>query len=259
MSELPANPDELLLQLVEADGKIRPDRERFTLFRVMGSGPGLPVTHPGIEEDGLYAREQDINDLADGGYLRLTIGEKAWHFNVTQKGFERARKIRLAAETPPSSRTAGRGGLDWNTDVLPVLLAAGRAHSVSTRPELGVTPDEVADGLGRTRDEELDRIIYELTRSAYLEQTIGADQSLVPLYMRLTEKGLQATAGWPGGSGEVVLERLLTLIEQRIDESASPEERSRWERLREGLQGVGRETAAEILGRLIAGQIPGIG
>jgi hypothetical protein len=256
MPELPADSDALLLRLVEADEKTRPDRERFILFRVMRRGSGLPVQHPGIEEDGLYAREQDIEDL-DAGYVRLTIREKAWHFDVTQQGFEHARKLRLAAETEPG--TPGGGGLEWSTDVRPVLLATGRAHAASARPELGVTPDEVADALGRTRDDVLDRILYELTRSAYLEETMGADQSLVPLHMRPTEKGLQVTAGWPSPSGEATLGRLLTLIEDRIAHSATPEERGRWERLRDGFTGVGRDTGAEMLGSLAAGFFRGLG
>ncbi|MGH3056623.1 MAG: hypothetical protein ACRDPP_00105 [Gaiellaceae bacterium] len=258
MTELPATPGELLLRLVEADENARPDRERFILFRVMGSAPGLPIQHPGLGEDGLHAREQDIQDLADEGYLRLTIRDKAWHFDITPQGFEHARKLRLAGEEARPNASAG-GGLDWSTDVFPVLLAAGRAHSASTRPELGFTPEDVANTLGQARDQALDRILYELARSDYLEETIGADQSLVPLYMRATEKALQVTAGWPSASGEAALGRLLALIEARIADAATPEERGRWERLREGFAGIGRDAGAEMLGSLAAGFVRGLG
>jgi hypothetical protein len=254
VGESPETAVDLLTALVEAEERIRPDRERFLLFRVMGSGSGLPVGHPGLEEDGLHAREQDLEDLADAGLIRLERRPKAWHFNVTSRGFDQVRRLRLANEPASGER---EGGLEWDADVLPVLVAAGRAHAAND-PDVGFTPEDVASELGAERDRALDRILYELTRADYFEETIGADQSLIPIRMRLTEKGLQVTSGWPG-SGEAALERLLGLIEARIDRAASDDERRSWERLRDGVKGVGREAAAEMLGSLAAGFVRGIG
>ena len=147
MSYLPSNPDELLLRLVGADEKARPDRERFILFRVMGSGAGLPIGHPGLDEDGLSAREQDLEDLAESGFLRLKVRDKAWHFDITQQGFEHARKLRLASESQPLS--AGGGGLDWEADVRPILLAVGQAYPGAGRlPNRGVSLPRGAHPMG---------------------------------------------------------------------------------------------------------------
>jgi hypothetical protein len=251
MAEMPSNPDELLLRLVEADESARPDRQRFMVFFVMSSEPGLPVQHPGLEEE-FRAYEQDIEDLAERDYLRLVIGDKTWQFDVTPEGFERAKKLRAAAETPQPR--GGAGGLEWSTDVLPVLLAVGQAFSASGRPELGVTPEQVAEALGRPRDEDLDRVLYELTRSNYLESTIGADQSLAPLYMRPTEKGLQITSGWPGGEGQAAA-ALLAVIAARRDAATSEEERNRLQRAYDGLKGLGREVLSEVLAKVLTGQM----
>jgi hypothetical protein len=250
IAELPTNPDELLLRLVEADETTRPNRERFVLLRVMSGDPRLPVQHPGLPEES-GAHEQDIEDLADRGYLRLTKRDKAWHFDITPEGFERARKLRLASESPRSG--GGEGGLQWSTDVLPVLLGVGQAYSASAQPDLGVTPDDVAEALGQARDDELDRILYELTRSAYLEETLGADQSLVPIRMRPTEKGLQVTSGWPGGESQAAA-ALLAAIAARRDAAGSEEERSRLQRAYDALSGLGREVLSDVLANVLTGR-----
>jgi hypothetical protein len=161
LPELPPTRDELLLRLVEAEDRARPNRERFILFRVMGSGQGLPVQHPGLEEDGLHAREQDLEDLEDAGYLRLERREKAWHFNVSPAGFERARRLRAADQPPPPVT----GVIGWSA-MRPVLDGVCTAYAASAQPDVGVTLPEIAYVLDREEDdEELERLISELART----------------------------------------------------------------------------------------------
>jgi hypothetical protein len=73
------------------------------------------------------------------------------------------------------------------------------------------------------------------------------DQLPGPAFCRPTEKGLQVTAGWPTSSGEIALERLLALIDERLAAAASDEERSRWQRFREGITDIGRDVLVGLL------------
>lgn len=191
----------------------------------MGTGEiRVEIIHAGLEEDFCAGADQDIDDLLDQGFLRPSPRSSS-SYDLTDEGFAYARKLELSREASASEPGQAATGyvLDWHAHVLPVLEAVGRAYHRGT-VDLGITPEIVN---------------AELQRKA--------------------KKGLQVTAGWPSGSGEVALERLLALIENRIAESATDEERTRWVRLRDGITGVGRDAVAETLGALASGVIRGIG
>ena len=69
-------------------------------------------------------------------------------------------------------------------------------------------------------------------------------------FCQITEKGLQITAGWPTGAADAAYTRLLTLIDEHVEEAATDEERSKWERLRDGVLGVGRDVGVRVLSAL---------
>jgi hypothetical protein len=106
-------------------------------------------------------------------------------------------------------------------------------------------------------DPQLGRVVYELAQTGYLEATIETDQMLAPRFFRLTERGLQVAAGWPTEAGIDLLVRLLALIDARIESAGSEEERSKWQRLRDGVVGVGRDVAAAVLSALVIGAMRG--
>ncbi|HEX6664232.1 MAG TPA: hypothetical protein VF025_11200 [Gaiellaceae bacterium] len=58
---------------------------------------------------------------------------------------------------------------------------------------------------------------------------------------------MQITAGWPSGAPDAAYARLLALIDEHIEEAASDEERTKWERLRDAVVGVGRDFAVGVL------------
>lgn len=234
----------LLMRLVEADAAVRPDRPQF-LFTKAGGGSHT-VSHPGLPDGEIPCQEADILDLEESRYLRFHPSDRGIIFDVTGSGRRRAAELELSTK-------ASAGGLidkhvlDWTSRVLPVLNALARAYSRAPSP-MGVRTHAVVGELGADADGySVALTLGELVRAGYLEETLGADQATGPLSSRLTEKGLQVTAGWPSASGEVALDRLLTVIEERIAASTTAEERSNWERLRDGVLGIGRDVFVGVL------------
>jgi hypothetical protein len=83
-----------------------------------------------------------------------------------------------------------------------------------------------------------------LVTTGYLDTTT---QAMGTRFTRMAEKGLQITAGWPSGAADAAYTRLLALIDEQVEEAASPEERSKWQRLRDAVVDVGRDVAVEVL------------
>jgi hypothetical protein len=234
----------LLVQLAAADAAVRPKRPQFLFIKA--GGMTQSVSHPGFPDGEIACEEADIFDLEDGGYLRFHSTDRGIVFDVTTAGRRRA------AELDHAHRASAGGpvdqhALDWSTRVLPVLNALARAYSHAPSA-IGVRTEAVVEELEADSDtDSVALVLDELVRAGYLEETLGADQLPGPASSRLTEKGLQVTAGWPSASGEVALDRLLTVIEERIEASTTEEERSKWERLRDGLAGVGRDVIVGVL------------
>ena len=65
--------------------------------------------------------------------------------------------------------------------------------------------------------------------------------------MRLTEKGLQATAGWPSTQADAIVASLIAAFDERIESATSAEERTKLARARDALLGLGREVLADVI------------
>jgi hypothetical protein len=237
--------DALLVQLAAADAAARPKRPPF--FFAKAGGMTQTVSHPGFTEDQIACEEADILDLEEAAYLRFHPSERGIVFDVTDAGRKRAGELEHAFHSGTGGLDSVDHALDWSTRVLPTLSAAARAYSRAPSP-LGVRTGAVLEELASDADEGAVTIVLEeLVRSGYLEETLSADQLPGPAAVRLTEKGLQVTAGWPTASGEVALDRLITMIEQQIEAATTEDQRSRWENLRDGVAGVGRDVLVGVL------------
>jgi hypothetical protein len=249
--------DDLLIRVAEADQATRPDRQSFLVARGMGMR-GVHVQHPGLPA-GFCARVYaDIEDLIEAGYLRPRYGPHGGSgFDITLEGIDHARLLKAASSNDTQDATSQSAGhpLEWEDRVLPVLETIGRVYHTS-HPELGLSIETLANEVGvAAEDEQLGRVVYELVQTGYLEAPIDTDQTLAPRFFRLTERGLQVVAGWPTEAGADLLARLLTLVDQRIASASSDEERSKWQRLRDGVVGVGRDVGADVLSALATGAI----
>lgn len=219
-------------------------RPQFLLAKA--GGMSQTVTHPGLPDDEIPCEEAEVLDLEQAGYLRFHSTERGIIFDVTRAGRRRAVEFD-GAHQASAGGLVEQHALDWSSRVLPVLNALARAYSRAPS-SLGVRTEVIVEELGPDADDHLVALtLEELGRAGYLEETLGGDQLPGPAASRLTEKGLQVTAGWPTASGEVALDRLLAMIEQRIEAATTEEERSKWKRLRDGVAGVGRDVFVGVL------------
>jgi hypothetical protein len=235
--------DALLLALADADAEQRPERPEFLVLPGFSPLSSVPVQHPALPED-FRCATQAIDELDDRGYVRRrALGPAQFAFSVTEAGLLHAGRLKAAAD-PDGGAVHG---VDWDNVVLPVLQAVGRAYP-QARPGLGVSLQMVNIELGKDEgDLSTAHTLDELVRTDYLEETITTDNLPGPGWCRLREKGLQVTAGWPTSSGETALARLLAIVDERIASAADDEERSRWERFRDGILGIGRDGLVGVM------------
>ncbi|MGH2946524.1 MAG: hypothetical protein ACRDPC_09760 [Solirubrobacteraceae bacterium] len=150
---------------------------------------------------------------------------------------------------------AAHGGLDWNEDIRPVLLATYAA--VAKGDPYGVEQAAVNADLEREPDDaRTDRALFELGKAGYIEATIGPTSGMFgPNLCRLTETGLQYTAGWPTATGPDAADRLIWALEQSINEAPSDAERSKREKALTGVMGIGRDVLTDVLSKLATGAL----
>ena len=147
---------------------------------------------------------------------------------------------------------------DWNTEVLPVLEAV---HVAIQRDSAGGTAmvfasdgDTINDVLGReANDKRTAAVLLELRSAGFItcEATMGGGVHL----SQLTEKGSQYVAGWPTAPGADVQDRLIAALDRYIPDASSAAERSRLEKLRDGVAGVGRDVLTDVLAKIATSHI----
>ena len=120
-----------------------------------------------------------------------------------------------------------------------------------------VTSQTVAGAMGREHADVI-RTMSELHSADYIAGETSIDQrtgEIVLEAVHVREKGLQQVAGWPGPADQGAASRLLAELERAIEQADSPEQRTKLERLREAASTVGSRTLAEVLGRVLSGQV----
>ena len=140
----------------------------------------------------------------------------------------------------------------WESRELRLLEAIAEAESRGHTPDSQSLAQET--GLPGA---EVGRAISRLISSGYLR---GRD---VPNFanadnftgIRLDERGLRAVGEWPA---EDRYDVLLQIIERHIETAATPAERTKYEQLRDGVIGVGRDVLTSVLSALArqAGGLP---
>lgn len=130
----------------------------------------------------------------------------------------------------------------WESRELPLLAAVARAEQTGTPAD---THSLANDTRLTTRDASMGlRALYDAEYLTGIDATTMSGPSFDLLDVRLLERGRRAVGQWPADDLRQVL---LAILEQRISSTADPEERSRLERFREGVIGVGTEVVTSLL------------
>jgi DNA-binding PadR family transcriptional regulator len=231
----------------------------FMASQTFGSDPGARLIHPGLprqrSDEGWDVQrpfsDAELHELQEAGLIRVRdTGRGRFQFDITSGGVSAARVARLRAEEPSHAA----GGLRWENDLLPVLEAVYRAATKGN--PFGVEQKQVIAELGRPDDDpRTDRLLYELERTGYIEATMATDGQWGPLICRLTEKGYQQVAGWPGRVDDSTFALLIRALDERIECAETEEERSKWVRLRDAALGVGRDLFVDVMGKVLTSQV----
>lgn len=148
--------------------------------------------------------------------------------------------------TPPSRREQR-----WTDRDLPVLLAIVEAAETDD----GDMPDDTtlpattglpaADVFTAVRNLERGGYISGVTYAFGDGYTVGD----------ITERALRETGVWP--NAETDADRLLWLLEQKVNDAASAEDRSKWVRIRDAVVSAGRDFTVEMAAAMATRSIGG--
>ena len=125
----------------------------------------------------------------------------------------------------------------WSTVALPLLehFAAHEAEYAHRMNAIAVGEIAAATNLdARTVGLELGRLFD----SGFLEGRYTREYPLEQSWMTgptLTERGARATGRWPSNDPA---EAMLAIIERKLDAARTPEERSFWQKIKDGFAGV---------------------
>lgn len=131
----------------------------------------------------------------------------------------------------------------WATRDLPILR-----HIVDALDQGDDTVDQdtIADAVDLTA-EEVEAGVRNLERGGYVEvQWFGGGFFIADM----TERALRATGLWP--DEQAAADNLLWVLERKVADAATPEERSRWTKIRDSFGAAGREFAVELAAAMAA-------
>lgn len=247
---------ELLEAIVDAYGHIVDGQKSEFMYYTEGAMAGTSIQHPGLEGDTRRVGYPDLEELEALGLIRMSHGgTRSGSMTPTADGIhvvEEERRLRRIAHSDEAlSSTGGGSGVEWET-VLPVLQAVYDLYSESPAGE-DVTQPQVNSRLQREEaDPATSRAFEVLSESGYVRDINEIDAIPGPLTVIPTERTLQLLGGWPA-DGDVARERLVAILQARIEETTDPEEKSRLQGLLSSAQSVGEKVMAEVLTRVLMG------
>lgn len=96
-----------------------------------------------------------------------------------------------------------------------------------------------------------------LNDHGYIE-ALGAHGTPILRIKRVTERGLRQTNAWPDDA-TIFTDRLIAVLtEAAEDDNEPPEKRSLYQKILQGIGGVGREAATEVMAKVMT-QAAGLG
>jgi hypothetical protein len=246
---------ELLEGLVDAywgDGKGA--KEEFVFSSTWQGGTSIHQFQVNGRESVAYG---DIEELAAQGFISMTHSDSASRSGTlrpTAAGQTEVEKQRRVAEITRADLaiSAGGPGVGWEA-TLPVLETVMDLYDQASAGE-DVSQMQVAKQLGREEgDSGVSRAFEVLERNGYVVAGgMNIDSIPGPLTVAPTEKAMQLLAGWPT-SGEAAVEKLISILDERIDSTPDEEKKGKLRALRDSLIDVGEGIAAEVMVKVLTG------
>ena len=135
----------------------------------------------------------------------------------------------------------------WATREVPILEAINSAEEAGTEDLRAAAAAAVPD----VSEVTLMRVLAKLARAGLIE--VGSPGGNVIRVLGMTPVGLRQIGAWP--SPEAAWERLIQEVERRAETAAEGPERTRWQRLRDSLLGIGRDLGVEVAGSVLTGGV----
>jgi hypothetical protein len=230
----------------DEDGSKQP----FILVATMGEGPWLQ--HAGLRSDGGSVDVGDLDELERKGLIAFLSRRSAYDgdLRMTAEGERHAETLERIRRGVPQG--AARVSMDWE-EALPVLRAALAAWEKAGAPEGGVNSEDIALELGRgSQDPSMGAALRQLEAAGYLSSGLAYQQVK---YLVPAPRTHELLSGWPGQTPELLYQRLLEILDGRIDDATTPEERTRLEMARDRFIDLGQTVAGGVLTALATGSL----
>jgi hypothetical protein len=248
---------DLFLELAEAwESHERYGQKQAIMVTQLNAPAGARLIHAGFARKGSHERRvrfSELEKLERGALLSIRrVGEDRADVEITDGGLAYAAQLRRARTDTDRMPLSD---MDWKATMRPVLQAVYEASLTAT--PYGVEQPQINAQLGRAPDDpKTDRLLYELERNGYIEAvTPSFSEAWGPSHSRLTEKALQVVAGWPGAASDDVVSRLLDVLNAEIEQTHDPDQRSKLEKLRDVVAGIGRDVLTDVLSKALTSQV----
>lgn len=233
---------EILGSLITAD-EVASEPNVFVLIYT-GGGDRTFTGHPGWHEAGYVPSEIEVDELEDRGWVRVTRRDgKQRQFAITDAG----RRAWRGGESM-TERSDKAFDLHWKA-ARPVLQQIYEEYLAAGAPAMGV--DLLALFGDGTELATRESVVRELANGGYLE--VEFESADGPRLVRPTTAALQLLAGWPTSPAQQALDELVAEIDDEIAKASDSETRTKLERLRDGLLGVGRDVALAYFEKKVIG------
>jgi ParB-like chromosome segregation protein Spo0J len=221
------------------------------------SSAGAHVQHHAIDGE-IQVDMGDVRELNSLGLIEMRqTGDLAGDLRVTAAGYSHLAELDRRERAMSAAAPAGAAlAMDWESEVSEVLAAVYTAWSEAA-DEDGVTQAAINARLEReANDRRTALILRKLEQEGYVRETIHVEESVGPAFCEPIGRTLEIFAGWPATDGEAAFAKLLSELDIRI-EDAEGSEKSALVKIRDGFGEVGKNTAAAVLARVLAGGLGG--
>lgn len=140
----------------------------------------------------------------------------------------------------------------WVTRDFPVLREVVRL--MDEQPLGNVRLEQVQAALPQVTPDQLQQAAVNLQRAG-LVNIAGASGIRCLRFTDVSERALRVAGIWP--DEQQAADQLLWILEQKVDQSVTPEERSRWVKIRDSIGYAGRDFAVELAAAMATRQIGG--